>query len=53
MLKTSGGPEIHSELCSVYGQYVMCEELHDNGAESSKMGKQMFTMKSEMVGGHL
>jgi hypothetical protein len=40
--------QIHRELCAaVFGQNVMSE---DNGAERSKMGKQMCTMKSEVVG---
>jgi hypothetical protein len=43
-------PEIHRELCAVYGQNVMSEGTADNGAECSKMGEQMFLMKSEMVG---
>jgi hypothetical protein len=49
--KNMSDEEIHHELCvAVYGQNVTSEELQDNGVQSSKMGKQMFTVKSKVVG---
>jgi putative IMPACT (imprinted ancient) family translation regulator len=49
--KNTSAAEICLELCAaVYDQDVMMKELQDNGAECSKMGEQMFTMKSEVVG---
>jgi hypothetical protein len=39
--------EICRELCAVYGQNIMSE---DNDVECSKMGEEIFTMKSEVVG---
>jgi hypothetical protein len=42
--------KIHCELCSaVYGQNVMMKELQDNSVECSKIGEQMFTMKSTVI----
>jgi hypothetical protein len=45
--------EIHLELCAVYCQNGMSEETVTNGVECSKMGEQMFTMKTKWSLGHL
>jgi hypothetical protein len=49
--KDMSAAEIHRELCAVCGQNVMSEGtiLEDSGVECSKLGEQMFTMKSEVV----
>jgi hypothetical protein len=49
--KNMSAAEINRELCPVvYGQNVLDEGTQDIRAECSKMGEQMITMKSEVVG---
>jgi hypothetical protein len=43
--------EIHHKLCAVYIQNEISEgTVKKNGVECSKVGEQMYTMKSKVVG---
>jgi hypothetical protein len=42
--------KIHREFCAVYGHNVMSERPVRRWCRMLKDGKQMFTMKSEVVG---
>jgi hypothetical protein len=48
--KNTSALEIHHELCAATcSENAMVKELYNNGVECSKIGEQMFTMKSEAV----
>jgi hypothetical protein len=48
--KSMSTVENRRELFAVYGQNVMSEDSVRQCVEGSKMGEQMFTIKSEAVG---
>jgi hypothetical protein len=49
-IKDMNAAEIPRELWTVHGQNIMSEETVRQCVECTKMGEQMFAMKSEVVG---